>query len=602
MSTKTAFKRIALVAAAALAIGGVSAVSANASAAAVSDSFTAAGAATVSTTSTASVASTAALTYSAVDTTALGGDTATLAGTVVSSPITSAASAVTFATTVGATQVNNVLPTSTVVATAVGRFTAYVTASFTPDVSGTYIIKLTSVGAINNAYVTWTVTVAAKAAITAASSTLTPSATTLSAFKTAALPAGSVGIIASNGITAPAAGSADAAILSATVSGPGLISFTNSFAASGRVASQAAANSGTLYIFADGTAGTGTITISSGTTVLGTQVVTFYGTAASIVVTVIKSVLASSATLISNTTTSDAGAITVTEKDVNGFALPASAFGTLTVTSDAAASVVSGTLAGQDLATLDGFSTTLAGYALVPGATAGAANLTVTDSGLTGVVSNSVSVRTSAAVPTIVTFSTDAAMYTTGGVGTLTVTLADLTGSVPAGTYYVLTGQASASLALVTGTLPGAADAAAVPALIAGDIVVGNAGTKTVTFNAPLSDGTATITGTAAATTITITPATFTVASGSSDAANAATDAANEATDAANAATDAANAAADSADAATQAAQDAGDKASAALAAVTALSQQVTTLLAKVAALSVTLAKITKAIAALPKK
>ena len=584
MSTKTAFKRLALVAAAALAIGGVSAVSANAAGALVSDSFTAGSAATASTSTTANTASTVALTYSAIDTGS--GNAASLSGTVVSSPITSARSTVSFALTAGATQVNLAGTAAAPASVATGRVTEYVTASFTPDVSGTYVIKLASAGAINNAYVTWTITVAALAPITAASSTLVSSPSTLVASQTqTGTTIGHVTITANNS-TANAA----AAVLSATVSGPGLVSFSN-FAGAGRSVSQAANNSGTLQVYADGNAGVGTITISSGSTVLGTVTATFYGTPVKYTVAVINPVVPVSATT--------ADSISVSAVDSNGFAVPSAGFGTLTLTSDATSSVTS-VLSGQDTAST-GCSITVVCYDINSGATAGTANITIADT-TNSVNAAPVAVRASAATPAAVaagtdavtvTFSTDAASYPAGGVGTLTITIADAAGPVPAGAYAVLSAAATSSLALVTPTtLPG------------GTITVGSAGTKTLSFNAPLSDGTVTVTGTAATSpvAVTVVPASFDVTSGASDAANAATDAANEATDAANAATDAANAAADSADAATQAAQDAGDKADAALAAVTALSQQVTTLLAKVAAVSAALAKISAAIAKLPKK
>jgi hypothetical protein len=598
---KTAFKRVALVAAAALAIGGVSAVSANAAGALVSDSFTAGTAATASTTGTTGVPATVALTWSAIDTGS--GNAAALSGTVVSSPITSASSTVGFALTSGATQVNLAGTAAAPASAATGRVTEYVTASFTPDVSGTYTIKLASIGAINNAYVIWTVTVAAPAAITAANSTIftsnvigtVPAATnvTVVASKAASTtPVGIVSVTEGNGATvAPTA-----VALSASVSGPGFVSFANNGTGLGRaITSDSATLITSLFVYGDGTAGVSTITLSAGTTVLGTTTVTFYGTAASISASVNVGVLPKSLTH----TGLALDAITVVEKDTNGVALPQGAFGTLTFTSDATTVVASaGTYDASPVPTT--CTSTAPCYGLNTLAVAGTANITVADGTLTAapvaVRVSDASTGTPASV-TSITFATDAASYPAGGVGTLTITLADAAGTVPAGTYPgVLSAQATSSLALVTGTLPGGAVGHI------GDITVGNAGTATITFNAPLSDGTVTVTGTPTSTSTVVTPASFTVASGSSDAANAATDAANEATDAANAATDAANAAADSADAATQAAMDAGDKADAALAAVTALSQQVTTLLAKVASLAATLAKITKAIAALPKK
>jgi len=135
MSTKTTFKRIALVAVAALGAGVLSV--APSSAAIIADSFTATGGATTAaSTSTVGTASTVAVIYSGIAGAAA--DTATVSGTVQSSPLTSSAVSVTFADTASATQVNSSFSSPTVTATAAGRATRYLTASFTPDVAGTY--------------------------------------------------------------------------------------------------------------------------------------------------------------------------------------------------------------------------------------------------------------------------------------------------------------------------------------------------------------------------------------------------------------------------------------------------------------------------------
>jgi hypothetical protein len=78
-----------------------------------------------------------------------------------------------------------------------------------------------------------------------------------------------------------------------TVTGPGLISVINGGQANAgatRVAARSATDNASVSTYAigitaDGTSGSATVTISSGTTVLATQAVTFYGDAASIVAT-----------------------------------------------------------------------------------------------------------------------------------------------------------------------------------------------------------------------------------------------------------------------------------------------------------------------------
>ena len=275
MSTKTALKRIALVAAAALAIGGVSAVSANA--VAYSETLTASAAATtVASGATASVVVTDSF---LADAAAAGSTTSTTTAYLISSPAGNAvlpvfsvtgvpaAGAVPATLQLGANAVANAAvtasgQTSTTTNTAANVVvTGLSTLSLTPSIAGTYVVKLLSSNT-NVASLTWTVTVAALAPITAAASTITPTPTAITGAKAqTGLPVGSVAITASNGIAAP--GSATAAVLSATVSGPGLVSFTD-FTGAGRAVSQAAANVGILQVYADGNAGVGTITISSG--------------------------------------------------------------------------------------------------------------------------------------------------------------------------------------------------------------------------------------------------------------------------------------------------------------------------------------------------
>ena len=586
MSTKTAFKRVALVAAAALAIGGITAVSANA---AISlDSITAAGSATATSSATTGVATTVALTVSGIAGNAA--DSIVLSPTITSSPITSNGGAITFAATAGATNVNTAYAAgATVTATAAGRVTAYTTASFTPDVAGTYVIKLLE-GGPNGAYVAWTITAVAPAAITAAGSTvytapgIVGSVTSVNA---AAVVVGKSAAGALATITATegngAAVAPVAVALSASVSGPGSVSFASNGTGLGRsVTAGAAALANNVYVYSDGTAGVSTITLSAGTTVIGTATVTFFGAPTSLTVTANVPVIGASLTH----TGTALDTLVVVEKDANGVSLPQGSLGVLTFTSDATSSVASSGFydAGN---TASACSSTTPCYGVNSGATAGVANITVADT-TNSLTAAPVAVRVSGGVATSVVFTTDSPTYVAGQSGTLTITLSDAAGTLPAGTYTVFSGSVTSSSALtaVGATLPTTT------------VTVGNAGTFTDTFNAPLSDGTATVGATASASTITVTPVTFTVTSNSTDAAQAAVDAANEATDAANAATDAANAAADSADAATQAAQDAGDKADAALAAVTALSQQVTNVLAKIASISALLVRIIKKVKA----
>ena len=83
----------------------------------------------------------------------------------------------------------------------------------------------------------------------------------------------------------------DATGISATVTGPGLLSIgtTQQTTAVGRAVSSSTLASGTgvafISVYSDGTPGVATITISSGTTTVATEKVTFYGTASKLTAT-----------------------------------------------------------------------------------------------------------------------------------------------------------------------------------------------------------------------------------------------------------------------------------------------------------------------------
>ena len=338
-----------------------------------------------------------------------------------------------------------------------------------------------------------------------------------------------------------------------------------------------------------GLAGTAVITISVNGVVVKTYSAVFSGPAVKIVLTAVNPVIAvgSPAGVTANT-----NAIEVQEFDASGNLVAIANPGNIVLTPANGAVATAGAVDQNPAHTLGNIvggtalSTSITGFSL-NGLTAGSTTFTATDSSLS-LTSNPVTVRVSSAVPTSVVFTSDAATYTAGGNGTITATVSDANGTLPAGTYTVLVGLATSSLALATGmaTLPGAT------------IMVNDAGIYKTNFNAPLSDGTVSISATPATNAITVTPVSFTVSSGATVASQAAADAAAEAIDAANAATDAANAAADSADAATAAATAAGEKATAALVAVTALSVQVSSLVSKVNSLAVLLAKIAKKVKA----
>ena len=560
MSTKTTFKRVALVAVAALglSITAVAPSHATATNGIIADSFTAAGAATAASSTTVGTAATVAVTYSGIA--AANTDVATVGGSVQSSPLTSSAVSITYADTASATQVNSAFSTPTITAAASGRATRYLTASFTPDVAGTYVLKLTSAGAVNNAYVTWTITATAVGAVTAADSTSIINAAevvngttdaVVSASKVIAASAQKASIV----VTAKNAAATDltsSTVLTATITGPGSLGIDTaanvaSIAATGR-AITGTAGQNVIGVFSDGTAGVATVTISAGTTVLATETVTFYGSLATLTASVKKPV--------AGTGSATSAAIEVIGKDSSGVVVPSVG---LTITSGTTATIASFT------ATSSSAAEAAAGTASVSvtgvSATNGVVVLTIADTA-TGLVTTTATVTVSSEEAASVTVAFDKSEYAPGEKATLTISAKDANGRVVANTLANSGDEFSWTTNVSTvSTLPVAAAFAN--------------GVQTVTVYMPATSGVFTVTGTlvsgAAWSTAldgTTVSASATVLNPAADQAQAATDAAAEATDAANAATDAANAAAEAADAATAAAQDAAD-------AVAALSVQV---------------------------
>jgi hypothetical protein len=176
MSTKTSFKRIALVAVAALGFGTLSVVP---SSAAVPQADTV-------TLSTSATTGYVLGTYTTTVNVAFGalatGDTLTTTMSMTSNVTTSTAFPVltvetpTVATTVNSLSAISGTPatvmttteTGTVASGSIVRAQAGYTISFTPDKIGTYLIQVKNSGGTNNASAVWTVTVVAKPAITVA--------------------------------------------------------------------------------------------------------------------------------------------------------------------------------------------------------------------------------------------------------------------------------------------------------------------------------------------------------------------------------------------------------------------------------------------------
>ena len=395
------------------------------------------------------------------------------------------------------------------------------------------------------------------------------------------------------------------ASISATITGPGLMGFaadgtTATTAASGRVIATSSsvvltANSGVIAVWPDGTSGAATITISSGTVVLATKTINFYGTVAKLTATQnLKVARASAAGAELGTssasatwlTTATTPAVYIVATDSTGVIVPGL---TVTALSNSPAVIVSGAVTEDDATAGDGSGYYNASVTSAPGGTSGA--------------SGTVTFRTLLSTGAYV--STDAITFTLGGsLATMTLTLDKATYAPGESMIVTRTAKDSAGNPVYDGVASPAViftKAVGGTAPAAGAFASGASASSSSrpTVFAPSTAGafearasyTSAVTG--ATTQLT---ATATVGDDAASAASqAAADAAAEATDAANAATDAANAAAEAADAATAAAQDAAD---AVAALSTAVSAMVSDLKKQITALTNLVIKIQKKVKA----
>ena len=567
MSTKTTFKRIALVAVAALGLGLLSVAPSSA----VQQSDTLAFASATDSTDL-GTAKTVTLTQSFLGN---NGDTSTVTLSIVSAP-TGNSTVATLApqltngvngTPGGSAQLGSLMDTTTngTFGTVTGKWTVTLPAT---AIAGTYVIKATanflkvSDGTIITTSplpvapaVTWTVTVAS-GTVADATSTLTLRAGTAStgSAATVSVAAGSsataVATIEVTPLTASVA-STGSTLISATVSGPGTLSTTSTGTAGSTTGLKSATYlgatnaAGFVHLFGDGTAGTATVTISIGAVVIGTKTVNFTGAASAVTATLIKPAIAAGSAGV-------AGVISATVKDAVGNGVSGV---TLYVVTSGSAIANSSVTSGS------------AGVVLIPlvGKEAGTSTVTVQSyaagsaAGTTGFSAAALSVRVGSDVASSVTMSFDKATYSQGEAAVLTVTIKDAAGNaVTDGTYAAFAAQVTATRTMGGEALP-----------LASIATGSSTGIVTYKVNVPSTSGAFSVSalpgagllgaGSAVAISASATVSQSAAEIANADAIAAAADAAAEATDAANAATDAANAAAEAADAATAAAQDAAD-------------------------------------------
>jgi hypothetical protein len=288
-----------------------------------------------------------------------------------------------------------------------------------PSVAGTYVIKLTPTvkgggGALNSSAVLWSVVVTAKDVYASASTTTsfinngeTISATTdatVYASKAVSSDAAAVIVVTQKN----AAGTSVAESLTATVTGAGLVGSGSNHATMSSLGRSISVKAGDyIGVFADGTSGAGTITITSQSgAVLATEKVVFYGDIAKIVTTVKKPVIATG-------TTSDVLSAVAYDKDgvVVGAGTVTATSSDLTVISNSAtsASIVN----GEALFSLTSVKTGAAGIVVKSGLIS-ADTATVRVEGIAGSVK----------------LAFDKATYTPGEAALITVTVFDTVGLV----------------------------------------------------------------------------------------------------------------------------------------------------------------------------
>ena len=585
MSTKTSIKRIALVAAAALTLGGFSAVSANA---APNPTYAANGL------------------YDTVNgyqvvggqaTLSIGFDTNTVAtvvssgvGTIVSAtPVSAGYETITALSSTGfqhnVMSNNGSILTDTVTVVLTSSVTGVQTITITPLTSngtpGTAVTKT----------VTWTAAGSTAAASWSAYLIDTATgATTSSQFIDSTIPlfySKALNVAASTPKAELVAKLKDAngnavssAVVAVTVSGPGLIiaqaanngGVYTGWTPNARVASVTTGADGyvAVGIGSDGSAGVGTITLTAGT-VSVSRSVTWTGSGATY------------------TAASGVGYLAV-GTNVSG-SVSSTSYAVKVKVVDSAGNLVSGekvyvSSSDKTVATLPvaNYTTSTDGYAYfdVTGVTAGKATLTFQNTDPTGTtaatVSTTAAVEVTSGTADKVTMAFDKSSYAPGEKGSLLITLTNAAGRpVADGSYNIF--SATGALVASLQTQPNTAGTGTAAFKGGETITVTSGGVAQLDFFAPVVAGTFTITGTTlAASTVSSAltqnaralplTATATITSaGGSDASLA--------LDAANAATDAANNAYDEAQNATQAASDA-------LAAVKALAVQVKALIALV--------------------
>ena len=543
MSTKTTFKRVALVAVAALGLGVLASAPSNA---APTIAYTTIG---DSAAGQALVGGQAVLTITP--------DTATVSRVAV----TGVGSVVTTTETGGVTKVGTSLVSWSDSVTTVAGTQAV---TLTSDVAGVTTITVTPLGADGSPgtavtkSVTWTSALAKNsvakslayvqkydAAITASTIEKADSSTanlTYTATIATTSPKATVWVkqfSSSDTTTVSTVAAGKGANITVSISGAGSVGLANNQATGSSVSflgtSSTLDAANLVYVYSDGRSGPATITITSGTETF-TKTVTFTGST--------KSYALDSTNGLSKKFLGVAETATLTVNGIDSLGKSTGVAAGLTITSETT-TVATVQEIGSGVYTLTGVGE---GKARIKFVDAAAANTPL-------YVNITVTKKTAASA--VLAF--DAASYEAGAKVTWTVTAKDSAGNPIADGPRAIYSAVTTNLSVAVGTLPGttldfvdgvATDYFFAPAATGSLVITTSAG---LAMDSAIAAQAA---ATAAGTTYTAakTDTSVTIANPAGDAA---IDAATEATDAANAATDAALAAADAADAATAAAEDA---------------------------------------------
>jgi hypothetical protein len=474
MSTTTNFKRIALVAVAALGLGVLSSVPSQATVNA--DLLTLSSATASQTTSETYTASAATVTASFFGAT---NDSISVTAALVSAPTGNTAlpvlrlietSSATIVPTLAAgagVQANNAsaiqAQASTVGTSA--KYAVYLATSGgttdAPAKAGTYVVKVTpatvgSSGALVAATAqTLTITVTESAALSKTPSTAT-SVVYIQGHGLDVVPATDSVVVASRTAGSKvgyvyynsknAAGNAVVESITAEISGPGTLGQGYSATSAGR--SISVKNGDTVTVWSDGTSGVGTITIKGSTSgvLLGTKTATFYGTFASLAA---PTIAATDSTVIAVNGTTKVSGMAKDASNVN--------VGNLTAGTDLWA--ISDSTSVATVATSFGTYSTTTGYnVVVTGVAAGTANIYFANASTLAaatIKSAPIAVRVGTVTAANVKVTTDKTSYAPGEKMTLTVSVVDSLGKAVVGgvnANVFATGGITASMGLGSGS------------------------------------------------------------------------------------------------------------------------------------------------------